>query len=53
MSTPEYILDLMWHGFIPLVVLSYNSFTALSRYMRGNMLDQLGADYIRTARQRM
>lgn len=50
MSTPRYLLDVMWHGFLPLMVLSYNSFTALSRYMRGNMLDQITSDYVRTAR---
>jgi len=49
-SAGRYLLDLAWHGFLPLVVLTYASFTALSRYMRGNMLDQLHADYVRTAR---
>jgi peptide/nickel transport system permease protein len=49
-STPHYLLTLLWHTFLPLVVLTYASFTSLSRYMRGNLLDQLSADYIRTAR---
>ena len=49
-STPRYLLDLAWHGALPLLVLSYASFTSLSRYMRGNLLDQLGSDYVRTAR---
>lgn len=50
LSTPAWIADLVWHGVLPLLVLTYGSFTALSRYMRGQMLDQLRADYIRTAR---
>ncbi|HEX3135675.1 MAG TPA: ABC transporter permease, partial [Planctomycetota bacterium] len=48
--TKQYLLDLLWHAFLPLVVLSYSSFTALSRYMRANLLEQLDADYVRTAR---
>jgi peptide/nickel transport system permease protein len=49
-STPRYLLDLAYHAALPLLVLSYSSFTSLSRYMRGNLLDQLQSDYIRTAR---
>lgn len=49
-STPKYLLDLLWHGFLPLLTLSYASFVSLSRYLRGNLLEQLGADYVRTAR---
>jgi len=49
-STPRYLLDLAWHAALPLLVLTYSSFTSLSRYMRGNLLDQLQSDYIRTAR---
>ncbi|MBA3707755.1 MAG: ABC transporter permease [Planctomycetes bacterium] len=50
MSTPRYLLDLAWHGFLPLSVLCYASFTSLSRYMRADMLEQLRSDYVRTAR---
>jgi peptide/nickel transport system permease protein len=50
LPTGQYLLDLLWHAFLPLVVLSYSSFTALSRYMRANLLEQLDADYVRTAR---
>lgn len=50
MSTPRYLWEVVYHGFLPLLVLSYNSFTVLSRYMRGALLDQMGADYARTAR---
>lgn len=49
-GTPRYLLDLVWHGLLPMLVLTYGSFTVLSRYMRGSLLDQLGADYARTAR---
>jgi len=50
LSTPAYLWQVIYHGFLPLLVLSYNSFTVLSRYMRGSLLDQMGADYARTAR---
>lgn len=50
MTTPRYLLDLLWHAFLPLVCLTYGSFTSLSRYMRANVLEQLGSDYVRTAR---
>ena len=46
----EYLGDLFMHGFLPLLVLTYASFTVLSRYMRANLLEQLNADYVRTAR---
>lgn len=49
-STPRYLLDYLWHGFLPLLTLSYASFVSLSRYLRGNLLEQLGSDYVRTAR---
>ena len=50
LPTGAYLLDLLWHAFLPLLVLSYNSFTALSRYQRANLLEQLDADYVRSAR---
>jgi peptide/nickel transport system permease protein len=50
MPTGQYLWDLLWHAALPLFVLSYASFTALSRYMRANLLEQLDADYVRTAR---
>ncbi|TVR43785.1 MAG: ABC transporter permease [Planctomycetota bacterium] len=48
--TLVYVGQLIYHGFLPLLVLSYGSFTVLSRYMRGALLDQMSADYARTAR---
>ena len=50
MSTWEWLKDAAWHATLPLIVLCYGSFTSLSRYMRGSLLDQLGSDYARTAR---
>lgn len=48
--TAEWLVDILWHAALPLVVLSYASFTALSRYLRGNLLEQLDSDYVRSAR---
>lgn len=50
LSTWEWFMDATRHATLPLVVLCYGSFTTLSRYMRGSLLDQLGSDYARTAR---
>jgi len=50
MSTPAYLLDLGWHAALPLLCLTYGSFTSLSRFMRANVQDQLGSDYVRSAR---
>jgi peptide/nickel transport system permease protein len=49
-GTPSYLLDLLWHAALPLAVLCYGSFTSLSRYMRGSLLEQLQSDYVRSAR---
>ncbi len=50
LSTLAWLADATWHAALPLLVLCYGSFTALSRYMRGSVLDQLGSDFARTAR---
>jgi peptide/nickel transport system permease protein len=50
LSTPAYLLDLGWHAILPLICLTYMSFTSLSRYMRANVQEQLGSDYVRSAR---
>lgn len=42
--------DLLHHIALPLIVWTYGSFSALSRYMRGAMLEVIRQDYIRTAR---
>ncbi|APB34850.1 binding-protein-dependent transport systems inner membrane component [Gloeomargarita lithophora Alchichica-D10] len=44
------VLDLIWHLILPALTLTIISFAGLQRLMRGNLLDVLGQDYIRTAR---
>ena len=46
----ERATDLLHHIFLPLLVWTYSSFTVLSRFMRGSMLEVIRQDYIRTAR---
>ncbi|MHC5036428.1 MAG: ABC transporter permease [Planctomycetota bacterium] len=46
----DYLLDVGWHLVLPVLCLSYASFAALSRYMRGGLLEVIRSDYIRTAR---
>ena len=42
--------DILWHLFLPMVVLVVLSIGGLMRYTRTNMLEVLNSDYIRTAR---
>jgi peptide/nickel transport system permease protein len=44
------ILDYYWHLILPTIALSITSFAGLQRLMRGQLLDVLRQDYIRTAR---
>jgi peptide/nickel transport system permease protein len=44
------ILDYCWHLILPTVALSITSFAGLQRLMRGQFLDVLRQDYIRTAK---
>jgi peptide/nickel transport system permease protein len=44
------ILDYGWHLILPTVALSLTGFAGLQRLMRGQLLDVLRQDYIRTAR---
>ncbi len=48
------IFEKMWlslpHIVIPLICYSYTSFAFLSRIMRGSVIENIGLDYIRTAR---
>ena len=44
------ILDITWHMILPTVALSITSFAGLQRIARGQLLDVLRQDYIRTAR---
>lgn len=43
-------LDLGWHLFLPVIILSYGGFAELSRFMRGSLLEVLSQNYIMTAR---
>ena len=42
--------QLLWHMILPVTVISVNSFSGYSRYIRSTMLEAMGQDYIRTAR---
>ena len=46
----EKVSDQAWHLFLPVVLLSYDGFAGLSRYMRASMLEVLGQDFVRVAR---
>jgi peptide/nickel transport system permease protein len=46
----EYIVDYLWHAFLPVICLSLFSLAALAMYGRNAMLDVLDQDYVRTAR---
>ena len=46
----EKIKDQAWHLFLPVVLLSYEGFAGLSRYMRSSMREILGQDFVRVAR---
>jgi peptide/nickel transport system permease protein len=46
----EKFKDHAWHLFLPVVLLSYDGFAGLSRYMRSSMLDVLSQDYVQVAR---
>jgi peptide/nickel transport system permease protein len=46
----EKLKDRAWHLFLPVVLLSYDGFAGLSRYMRSSMLEVLGQDYVQVAR---
>lgn len=43
-------LDLLWHLAAPMLVVAMSSLAFITRIMRGEMLEVLGQDYIRTAR---
>ncbi|HVZ93019.1 MAG TPA: ABC transporter permease [Phycisphaerales bacterium] len=45
-----WLLDRAWHLVLPVVCLVYGGFAVLSRQTRAAVLEQLGADYVRTAR---
>lgn len=45
-----FLLDRLQHLALPILALAYINIAAYGRYMRGSMLEVLGADYLRTAR---
>lgn len=45
-----YLLDVAWHLVLPVVCLAYNSFAFLTKLTRASVLENLSADYSRTAR---
>ncbi len=45
-----YLLDTLWHLALPVICLTYGGFAFLSKLMRASVLENLGADFARTAR---
>jgi ABC-type dipeptide/oligopeptide/nickel transport system permease component len=45
-----YLLDILWHLVLPVICLSYGSSAFLTKLTRGSLLENLGSDYVRTAR---
>lgn len=45
-----YLLDTLWHITLPVLCLVYGGFAILSKQTRAAMLDNLNADYVRTAK---
>ncbi len=50
LGTLDYILDRLHHLVLPIFVLSLGGIAGLARYVRGQMLEVIRQDYIRTAR---
>jgi peptide/nickel transport system permease protein len=49
-SLPQKLIDWAWHGFLPVVCLTYGGIAYLARQMRAGLLDVIRQDYIRTAK---
>ncbi len=47
---PGYLLDLLWHLVLPVFCLTYSGFAFLTKLTRASVLENLQADYARTAR---
>lgn len=45
-----WLLDMGWHLVLPIFCLSYGGSAFLTKLTRGSVLENLGADYVRTAR---
>jgi peptide/nickel transport system permease protein len=46
----QYLADLLWHATLPVVCLVYGGFAYLAKMGRASLLENLRADYVRTAR---
>lgn len=46
----QYLKDMLWHTVLPVLCLSYGGLAFLTKLKRAAMLDNLGLDYVRTAR---
>ncbi|MEW6664727.1 MAG: ABC transporter permease [Thermodesulfobacteriota bacterium] len=49
-SPARFVMDRIWHLLLPSVLGATGGIAVLSRYVRGQMLDVEGQDYVRTAR---
>ncbi|MEM7562186.1 MAG: ABC transporter permease subunit [Pseudomonadota bacterium] len=49
MSTGEKILDVIWHSILPLMCYLVGSFALVTLLLKNHLLDNLAADYMRTA----
>ena len=45
-----WLADRLWHLVLPVICLTYSQFAYLAKQVRAGMLDNLRADYVRTAR---
>lgn len=50
MTSFQYAKDYAWHLVLPVICLSYAQLAYISKLQRAAMLDNLGLDYVRTAR---
>jgi peptide/nickel transport system permease protein len=50
MTAGAYARDFLWHMVLPVLCMTYGGFAYLSKIQRAAMLDNLGLDYVRTAR---
>lgn len=49
LSRGRQLLDVLWHGILPVATLTYPTLALLSRHMRAGLLETLRLDYVRTA----
>lgn len=52
LSTPEIVLDRIWHLLLPASIMAIHGMAGLSRYTRSSMLEVIRQDYIRTAKSK-